>query len=158
MSKEFTVDEIRQAIGVDKNDLDNVLVQQIDLYDYICKRYFASIDLKDAAKDEQKRVDAEALLEIRTKAEMTGAKTTESIVAALVQTHTGHIEAVQKLLVAEKEYNDWASLKDSFKNRSDMLRELGGLYSAGYFIKTAGSSQSKENYERMRAQMDRRKL
>ena len=130
------VGQIRPLLKIDKEALDTAMAEQADLFFRVSEAYALAVSRRDAAKEFISAEDAHLDMELRVgKAE----KPTESQIKALIQTHQRHLAAYGKYAQEKKNADILGGLKEALQDRGRMLRDLGNLYSAGYF--TVSSSK-----------------
>jgi len=137
------LEEYDGVLAIDKNDLDEELIRQSEIFNRISQDEIDAIDKRDQTKDTLGIVEADLDLKIREDFEKREKKSTETIILSKVTVHRKRIEAREHYRKACKRVNQLTALKDSFQQRSYMLNKLVDLFIAGYFIKSdAGSSHS----------------
>ncbi len=130
----MTPSEYRKLLNIDKNSLDDVLVEQADIFYEISHKYSIAVSKRDQAYENIKVTDAELNLAVRINLDDEGRKVTESLINNMVLEHEEHKEAVKTHLEAKKLADQYSALKEAFHQRSYMLRELVQLYISGYFV------------------------
>jgi hypothetical protein len=155
-------DELEGALMIDEHDLDNEVMAQSQRFNDAAQYSARAASRRDEAKDGLKTVEAELEIELRKKAEAAGEKTTDKAIAAKVQIHPRRKEAFQAYLDSSLQADKWEGLKESYKDRSFMIRELSGLWVTGYFQTTSTKGTQKQvddaEYERRKKEMaDRRR-
>lgn len=125
---------LEELLKIDKNGLDEAIIEQPEAFYEISQAYVFSVSLRDKAAEELKQIDAQVDLEIREEFEKLGKKVTEKIVDSEVRSSDDHCKAYQHYLDCKSDAEKLLALKESFIQRSYMLRELCGLYISGYGI------------------------
>lgn len=138
------LDDAKEKLIIEKNLLDDELINQPILYQEVAEQYALAISRRDAANENVKRVDADLYKRIREAAAVEGTKVTEAMIQSEILTHPEHIEAYDAYLECKKQADLWATLKDSYSQRSYAIRDLVELYTAGYFA-DAGLRPKTEN-------------
>lgn len=131
------LEDYRELLQINKYNLDEHLTQQADVYYRVSEGYANAVSRRDQAKEDLAREDADIAHQLRREAEREGAKLTEAKLAQAVLLDERHDEAHKKLSKAKNEADHWGILKDSFVQRASMLKELAGLYCAGYYVDEA---------------------
>ena len=148
------MEEYHELLQIDRNALDENLVEQADIFHRISNEYALAVSRKDEANENLKQTDARLNLEIREQLESDGKKATEKVVESEVLNHKDHIDAANSYLEAKHRADSFAALKDAFQQRSYMLREVIELYISGYFVseshKTDEASAQAVNYHKQR--------
>ena len=146
---EENAEEFEQLLVIDKNDLDNVCAQQADIYYRIADRYSLARDEADLAKAELDIGNSKLALSFRQKAEKDGIKTTEGKISEAVLASSEHAAGQELLQQKQLEVARWGNLREAFTQRSQMIKILADLYSAGYWTSgslrgAAGSASNKD--------------
>ena len=156
MKDEFDIRAYEKLLKIDKNALDDAIIQQSEIYYHICRDYAQAVSIRDEAKEDLSSVDAELSLAIRKIAEDKGTKVTESSIASSIQIHSNHEEAVYKLLEAGRNVDLLFAMKNAFSQRSYMLRELVALFISGYYMDSSrGETTTKPERRR---QIDQKRI
>lgn len=141
--------ELRQALLIDKNSLDDDLVEQPDLFYRVSEQYTQARSFQDQIKTEITQLESELGAQIREEAELNKAKVT---VDAVKQ----EIAGSPKMIALQKEFWDaattvgkWASLKESYDMRASALKSLVQLYASNYFSVQTGSRPRAEAMTRL---------
>lgn len=127
----MNLDEFRQYLLIDKNDLDTEVSRHPSLFFEVGEAYTQAAAERDALKEMLATIDAQ--LDNMVREELEGEKFTESMVRSRVQLHPNHATAFQAHLDAKLLADKLAALKEAFHARSYMLRELSGLFISNYF-------------------------
>ena len=128
------LNEYREYLKIDRTDLESALLQQADLWFRVAEEHAKAVSIRDQAYENIKQTDAKLNKEIRSEYEAEGVRVTESAINAAVLTHPEHVEAVETYLEAKQRADKLAALKDSFQQRSYMLRELTQMFLHGHFV------------------------
>jgi hypothetical protein len=127
------LEDFESALTIDKGALDDELVHQSSLYYEVSKAHTDAIDARDAAKDNLGVIEAEVENELRETAEKEGEKITEAQVKALVKTDKDRKKAYDTYANLRRKASRLGDLKESFIQRSHMLKHLCEIYVANYF-------------------------
>lgn len=125
--------EFTRYLRIDKQALDDEIVQQPGLFYRVCEAYVEAAAERDAAKEHLAMVDAGLDGEARHRAEVDGEKITEGAIRGKVVLHKKHEAAFNAYVTAKTRADKLEAMKDSFKQRSFMLRDLAQLYVANYY-------------------------
>lgn len=139
-------------IAIERDALDDCLIQQPQLYYEVSERLALAISRRDAQKDEVKVVESEVDEIVRQDAAEEEKKITEAGVKAQVSQHKDVIAARKTLTRLDTEIGRLSALKEAYSQRSHALRELCGLYAANYW--GDGSGGSRAGTDRKSAQYD----
>jgi hypothetical protein len=126
------LDRLRGSLMIDKHELDTELQEQPDKFFDAAEAYVKAAARRDYLKDEIKRVDAGLYTYHRKKQEKLGKATEGSVNSAVLQDAT-HQEAVAAHLAASEKADLYLALKESFHQRSYMIRDLCALFIAKYY-------------------------
>lgn len=132
--------QLSVRIRINKARLDDAAEEQAQVFLDICERHTLAVSLYDQAKDDLGKCDAELARDKRIDASKAGEKLTEKITDDFICLHPKHVQAQQTLAHAKRDVQKWASLRDAFDQRMRMIRELVGLYAAGYWTNSGTSS------------------
>jgi hypothetical protein len=133
--------ELRECLSIDRNALDDALIRQPQIYQEISEELTLAVSRKDQAAEGIKLAEAQADNAIRNDLMASGGKATEAAISSMVKLSDERQEAVNDHLLAKYEAERLSALKDSFHQRSYMLKELTGLYISGYFSMDAVSTK-----------------
>ena len=127
---------------IDKNRIDDEVVQQPDHYWRVAREAAFASSRAAEAKHDLKVVDANLNAEIPSALETKGIKTTVQNVTAAITAHPDHIEASQALIEADREAGLWGALRESFQQRSWAVKDAVSLTVSGYVSNSsAGGAQ-----------------
>lgn len=152
VAKDAWFENMALGIKIDRDALDDCLVQQPQLYYEVSERLALAISRRDAQKDEVKVVESEVDEIVRQDAVEEEKKITEAGVKAQVAQHKDVIAARKMLTQLDTEIGRLSALKEAYSQRSHALRELCGLYAANYW--GDGSGGSRAGTDRKNAQYD----
>jgi len=126
--------ELRDRLKIRRDNLDEELIRQPQLFYEAGEAYARAVDAREAAKDGLKLVTAEIYLRLRRKLS-DKERVTEATLNANVERDDEHVAAKAKLAQAQAEAEQAQALKEAYSQRAWMLRELCALYVAGYYSK-----------------------
>lgn len=132
----FDLEEFRSYLQIDRNALDTAVMRQPVLLDAVSEAYVEAAAERDALKEELATIDARLDLNIRA-GSTSANKVTEPFIKAKIQVDPKHQQAFAVWLEAKEYADKLGALKDAFRDRSYMLRELGNLYVSNYFQQTS---------------------
>ncbi len=124
----INIEEFKSYLSIDEAHLDKELIQQASLFFSVGEAYTEAVSLRDQLKDRISRIDAELYRTFRTKHEKKGEKVTEAWLNSEIQTSNKHQKIFKKYIEAKKLSDTLEQLKDAFRMRSYVLRELASLY------------------------------
>jgi CRP-like cAMP-binding protein len=149
----ITIKDLEHALSIDKNAIDEALLQQPDLFYRVSQQLAEAISLRDASKQKRDETEAEIDFNIRRLAETANQKTTESKIENEKRLNQKVIEASNELGLHNKEVNKWAALKEAYIQRSHALKSLVELYIAGYFGSTVSNASERMKDNRAETNM-----
>jgi hypothetical protein len=127
------LEQLKQSLLIDRNDLDTALIQQPDLYHQVSEQYAKSISLRDRAKAELEEEAALIDFATRQHAAENDLRITETVVANSIKVDASYRKAQQKYLDLREQTDQWEGLLKSYEQRSYALKELVNLFTAGYW-------------------------
>jgi hypothetical protein len=134
MEMDFTSSQIEQAVKIDRNALDDAIIEQASLYFDISEKSTNAISKRDAAKVALDQLCAETSLFIRQNPSKFSFKQTESSIADAVLTNPTVKEAQALYLEAKGEADFYQNAQATFEMRAKALHDLVTLFTAGYFL------------------------
>lgn len=149
------IDEFKGYLTIDKNALDDELVQQPSLVFEVSEAYEKAAELRDKLKEELATIDAELDGIVRIELAKKD-KVTEAAVKAAIQMHKKHEAAFNAYVKAKTDAGILNGLRESFSTKSKALDGLVELHKSNYFERSSaqGSRSTDEYvYKRRRAQI-----
>lgn len=129
----LALERFRSNLRIEKDDLDNCLVEQPELYDHVGEALSLAIAERDSTKLDLEEAEAEEGQKIRSRAAQMDEKLTEASVREQL-TLNSRLMKLRRLQLEQKALVDaWSVLKESFQQRSYMLRELAPVHIARLF-------------------------
>ena len=129
----ITLDEARKALQINKDELDEVVLHHAGLYDEVAESHVRAVSNRDYLKDGLGKVHAEAANDIRAEALEKGDKITKDAVEAATILDKEYIDASKEYGKAKLAADLWGVMKDSFLQRSSMIKRLCDLHKEGYY-------------------------
>lgn len=124
--------DLRDALKIDRDGLDDELVAQPQNYFEAARGVAMAISRRDKARDERDKVRAAAYLRVRTKLEKRGDKVTEAVI-------NNSIELDDEVRTAETAVRDaaeraglWEALEKAWSQRGYALKDLVQLHVMSY--------------------------
>ena len=128
--------QYEQSLVIDKLDLDVELMSQAGLFHKVASEWAIAESRRDKLASELKELYYDLDTTTREMIEVSGnKKPTEGAIEAMVKSNPRYISLNHRYLAAVSEAQRWSVLKDSFHQRSFMLRDLVQLYMSEYFTK-----------------------
>lgn len=148
-----TLSDLQQQLQIDKMVLDDEVIRQPMLFFEVSDQLTEAMAERDAAKEELAAVDAELDQKIRKKLSSGQARVTEGLITSHVITSPEHEKAFTAYLNAKTRSDKLEALKDAFKQRSFMLRDLVALHAANYY-ETTSMKPDASNYQSNRQRIN----
>ena len=135
MMKTIDIEEFRGYLAVDKANLDEDLCRQSSLFFEVGEAFTDACAERDTAKDDLNVISAELYREMRKKLERKadGNRITEEMVRTEVLSHRDHEDAMLRFLDTQRDAMLLEHLKDAFRQRSYILKDLAQLAVANFF-------------------------
>lgn len=148
--RRLTIQEARESLKIDRDDLDTELTLQPGLFADVSKEWAMSMSRRDKLKDEVATTRARLYIDFRKK--KADEKPTETLLASYIEIEPEYAEVRNRYLDACAETDEWSSIKEAFMQRSYAIKDLVVLFQASYFSPSsvAGPKSSEAEYERGR--------
>lgn len=152
------IDELQKALAIDRDALEDALLEQSDLLYRASQKLSLWISRRDATKQQLQIVEAKADEKIRHDAAVAGEKITEREVDAQKR-----LDPKVQLLQDELSRHNhtlaqFSNLKEAFQQRGYALKELVALWCANYYAQSSvdgsGSMIREHGAERARKSMN----
>lgn len=141
--------DLRAAIKIDRERLDDELIANSHNFHHAGEGFAYAKSRRDAAEAALERVKAELDNEVRERMVADEEKYTETQIKQIILRETEFKDAHKKYLAACLEADSWEALRNSYRQRADMLKSLVQLYTTGYFGELTGASERREARERL---------
>jgi hypothetical protein len=128
------VGEFSDSIRIDKNRLDDELIDQPMKFFTICDGLATLISCRDKAKEEIKDIEAQQYFTAKGHAETNGIKTTEGWIRSFVQVSKERQEAFQIYIRYAEQVKVLEGLKEAFMQRSYMIKDLVTMHVQDYHM------------------------
>lgn len=148
--------EFREYLQIDKNLLDDEVCNQPKLFEKVAEAATMALAERDALKEKLAEVDAGLSKHYRKALAKGGGRVTDAQVQTEVQLDDDHKAAFGAYLEAKRTADILLGLKEAFKDRSFMLRELASLYVSRYYddTSTRGDARTdKMSYDKQRERL-----
>jgi len=150
------LEEFEAYLNINKNDLDNVVSTHSSLLHEVGKEYAKATGEAITKKDQLKKVEAKLAGTHRKKLENLG-RCTESMINHAVLLDTRREESFQKWNKAVIHADKLESLRDSFKSRGFMIRDMVGMILSDHYNKDSfDSSEEIKNYKQQKVRAKRK--
>lgn len=143
-------------LKINPENIDQELIEQPSNYYDIADALALAKSRRDLQKDEYKTVEASLKLHIRDRRERDGEKVTDKLIEDLVQVHPDRLRAYEEYVETEREVGRLEALRDSFRDRGFMLRELAELHLGGMTQQNSvrGPDYAKRELEAVRVERE----
>jgi CRP-like cAMP-binding protein len=147
-----------KELRIDRDALDEALIRQPQLFLAVAEDYAEAMSFRDQLKEAVDAVRASRELTIRRDLADEGEKVTEAAVKAKIEVDKAYRRSIDAYLVAKEKADKLLAVKEAFSQRAFVLKDLCGLYVAGYFSATAvkgadARDVGQEKYQQRRKEM-----
>jgi len=133
----------REFLAIERDNLDACLVEQPEVYYRVAQAFSIAVAERDAVKLDLEEARAELDIQFRKQAAEAEEKMTEASLQQKLRVAPKMQKLERDFLQVKAIADDWQALKESFQQRSFMLRELVALQiSQRYDEGAAGGAQS----------------
>jgi hypothetical protein len=129
----LNIAEFRKYLKIDKNQLDDELMNQPQLFEKVGDAWVDAIAKRDAMKESLANIDAALDSAVRQQFDDDGEKYTEAMVKNAVQLDIKHKTAAIAFLKMKSDADALWILKESFQQRMTVLEYMCRLYLGSYF-------------------------
>jgi len=154
---EKLIAEFKDLLLIDKNNLDQHLQEQAEIFYRIADALAQAQSVRDKAKEYIAITDAQLNLQFRKDLEEDGIKVTDAKINAMVQDDEEHQTSFNEYMDTKEQADKLSAMREAWMQRSYMLRELVGLFISGYFADQTLKGGSPEARE-MKAAADRAEI
>lgn len=133
--------EMNGLLLIDERRLDKNVREQVTATSRINEVYAMILSRRDEAEDLLKEIEAELNETIREDFTRDGKKPTVEQLKFAVRRHTHYTRQQRRLAQLREDTNRLAGVKDVWKGRSYMVRELVTLQLSGYFADMSGTKR-----------------
>ncbi len=139
----ITQDDLIRALRIDKAALDDELVNHANLFWHVSEHHDIAQQRAEEAKAHAERIEAEVRLDLTADEKV---KRTVAQVNAEVDLDKGVITARRHFAEEKHEQTRWASLRESHRQRGQMLRSLTELYATNYYQTGIDQTRTRGSY------------
>jgi hypothetical protein len=133
--------EYRGKLAIDKHAMDDMWLEQPQIYQEIGERLALEISRRDEAKDDLADVTAELDTEVRELHAADDKKPTETALKNEIKQDKTYKAALARQRALELNVSRLTALKDSFHQRRYALQDLTTLWTGGYFTSNSGAAK-----------------
>lgn len=135
----------KSCLRIDKDNLDDELVEQPVHYQGICDEVSLAISVRDGLKKDQRDCAAEIFLEVKSGPK----KVTELEANAHVDCDSEYSKLREEFILACEDVSRWEGLKEAFGQRSFALKDLVNLHTTDYFSVSSVSKDEGDSRRRI---------
>lgn len=140
-----SLDELRDALDVNKHDLDEEWRRQPQLNDTIGELHDKAILHRDMKKQEIDEVRAELDEQFRKQAQEAEEKITETALKNKIATTNRMKKLEQELLDLTYKASRLATMRESCRQKNDALKGLTALHGQNYFVSESGGGKAQHD-------------
>ncbi len=140
--------ELRKGLKIDPDDLDLDIITQAQQAYHAGEGFAIAVSVRDKKKFDLKVEEAKVSKDIREQMSADGERITEALVDAAIQRDQDYQRAYIAFLDSSKTADEWQALRESYRDRRDMLKELNARQRARMYDDVADASERKEARER----------
>ena len=145
---EQTYNELSKKIRINRDFLDAEIIEQPNLFFHASEGFVHAVAKRDKSNHSLEVEIAELDKDIREQMIADGERVTEDKVAQQIKREQDYHRFYKEHLDASLVANRWSSLKESYRQRADMLKSLVQLHISGYFGEVTGSAERKGAHDR----------
>lgn len=139
---------LEDDLKIDKLDLDTELINQPSLFFKVGKFYAESISVRDEAKLNRDREQAELDRLVRQEAHESNEKITETQVLSRIKENPSYDVFQARVFKLTEIADQWAALKESYQQRSYALGHLVNLFQSNYYTDSFAGVERNESRDR----------
>jgi hypothetical protein len=149
------IEELRDGIAIEKDDLDTMWIMQPQLFQRVAERLAVEISVRDEMKEHLKDIEAEIDGTIReednTRIERDGGKKmTETAIKNLVREDKGFKKLTAIYNAMKLNVDRLSALKETYQMRRYALQDLTSLHISGYSMASSSKPARERNAESVR--------
>jgi hypothetical protein len=148
----ITVEEARRGLVIDTKRLDEELRFQPEIFYEVATRAVTIASERDELKDSKDRTWSSRFISEKMEGKIDGKQLSDKTAETFADVSEEVKEATKKFLEKKKEADEWLVLKESYQQRSVMLKELCGLQNSGNYGEVVRSKEESK-YEKLRKEM-----
>jgi hypothetical protein len=145
---EEAYNELRRGLRINKNQLDEEAINQPNNYFHACEGYAFAVSVRDKKEHSLEVLTAELDREVRDVALRDRYKITDKATAQQITREPDYQLARKDWLDSCLMAARWDALRNSYRQRADMLRGLIQLHQTGYFGEVTGASERSDARQR----------
>lgn len=147
----FPLAQARKTLLIDKNSLDDELIEHSSLLQRIGEECVRAQSTRDRTKDELERVEAEVYQKKKdaySRKTEKGKTPTDYAIKAEVRSDRKVVKAYEDYRDAKMEASQWEIIQDAFRQRGFMVNKLAELYIAQYYSKDSSNEYQRPSLGR----------
>jgi outer membrane protein assembly factor BamA len=146
-----TLDDLKSNLKIQADspaELDDELISQSHIYGHVGVLFAMASARRDKKKNDLEVLEASLNRDIRDQLTTDGEKVTDDKVKAMIKLEQTHQRAMSEYLDARFLADKFEAIKEAYKQRAYMLREVATLRATDYFGEIVGSSERRNATER----------
>lgn len=140
--------ELRKGIAINRDMLDEELIANAQSFHHAGEGFAFAKSRRDTLEARLARLHAELDNDIRENMVSQNEKFTETQIKQKILQEKDYRKLHDDFLSACREADSWEGLRNSFRQRADMLKALVQLHVTGYFGEMTGASERRDARER----------
>jgi hypothetical protein len=145
-------EEARRGLVIDTKRLDEELRFQPEIFYEVASTAVAVASERDALKDKKDRTWSSKFISEKMESKMDGKSLSDKTAETFADVNEEVVQVTRDFLEKKKEADEWLVLKESYQQRSVMLKELCGIQSSGNYGEVV-RSREESKYEKLRKEM-----
>lgn len=141
-----TLEDFEPLLKIDKDNLDEAIQQQPDLFYRVSMIVALWVSRRDTAKQNVATIEADVAYEMRTRCAAADKKITEAGVVETQRRDPSLQKANKDLIEINYQLQQWTAMKEAIGQRGFAMRELVELYVSNYYVASGikGADEARE--------------
>ena len=140
----FDIAQLKTALFIDKNDLDEELIRQPSLFWNVGNLLTLAVSQRDGCKNQIEEATAELDSQFRRQAQEAEEKITETAIRSKIEASVLMQKLKTNYLALKLEADQLQVLREAFTQRAYVLKDLVSLYVAGYFAQASAGAPRRQ--------------
>ncbi len=140
--------ELSLNLKIERDQLDEELIAQAQHFWHVAEAHEMAVSVMDRKKRDMDELEADLDRDVREERAVNEEKVTDKIVAASIERDQYYRRAFNDYLEAKRMAGRWGALRESFRQRRDMLRDLSVRSQRRYTDETTGAGDRHEALDR----------
>jgi hypothetical protein len=145
--------ELSSKLRINRDMIDEELIAQAQHFWHVAQAHELAVSVADRKKHDFEILEAELDKEIREDMVANEEKVTEKLIEAAAKRDQSYQRAARLYLSAKRDAGRWSALRDSFRQRRDMLLEISRRSQQRFYDEVSGSGETRDarsRFERRR--------